>query len=203
MKQPQITLASRSPRRAALLRQIGIQFNVKASNIVEAKALAESPATYVQRLAAEKANAVHHGPQPTLGADTTVVLNGQILEKPRDRNDALHMLQQLQGTQHTVLTAVCVCDDDRTETVLATAEVAFRQATHHELDRYWNSGEPIDKAGAYGIQGLGAIFIAGICGQPSTVAGLPLVETNQLLREFGVNVWAHRVAKRSTRADDL
>ena len=194
MTLPQITLASASPRRAALLRQIGISFEVVPSNIPEERLESESPASYVQRLAREKAVAVHTGARPTLGADTTVVLNGQILEKPRDRQDALRMLAQLQGTQHTVLTAICLHTNQCSKTLLATAEVALRAAAHDELERYWESGEPADKAGAYGIQGLGAIFIAGVCGQPSTVAGLPLVETNQLLREFGVNVWQHRGA---------
>ena len=192
MNAPQVTLASASPRRADLLRQIGIEFEIKPSHIFEQRNVNESPEDYVQRLAREKATASQHDALPALGADTTVVLDGQILEKPRDQADALRMLQQLQGTHHTVLTGVCLCNKKRDETILASAKVAFRRIDDDELVRYWDSGEPIDKAGAYGIQGLGAIFIAGICGQPSTVAGLPLVETNQLLNAFGVNVWQHR-----------
>ena len=144
------------------------------------------------RLAQTKAKAVQHSARPALGADTTVVLNGQILEKPQNRGDALRMLQQLQNQRHTVLTGVSVCDGAREETVLATAKVKFRAAQADELEKYSTSGEPFDKAGAYGIQGIGAIFIAGICGQPSTVAGLPLVETNHLLIDFGVDVWKYR-----------
>lgn len=194
MTEPQITLASASPRRADLLRQIGIKFEVKPSNIPERQLPNESPDHYVQRLARSKALAVQHDSLPALGADTIVVLNGQILEKPYDQRDALKMLQKIQGQRHSVLTGVCITDANKELSVLATAEVSFRTATIGELDKYWESGEPFDKAAAYGIQGLGAIFITGICGQPSTVAGLPLVETNQLLCEFGVDVWKHRDA---------
>lgn len=194
MSEPQITLASASPRRAALLRQIGIEFEIRPSNILERQIPRERPDDYVQRLARAKACAVQHDSLPALGADTIVLLEGQILEKPNDRSEALKMLQLLQGERHSVLTGLCLSDGQREKTVLATAEVVFREVTSGELEKYWESGEPIDKAGAYGIQGLGAIFIAGICGQPSTVAGLPLVETNQLLSEFGVDVWRHRDA---------
>lgn len=192
MIEPQITLASASPRRAALLRQIGIRFEVKPSHIPERQLPHESPDGYVQRLARAKAVAVQHDSLPALGADTIVVLNGQILEKPNDRKDALEMLQLMQGERHSVLTGLCLSDGQKEQTVLATAEVQFRKVTTTELSKYWESGEPVDKAGAYGIQGLGAIFITGICGQPSTVAGLPLVETNQMLCDFGVDVWRHR-----------
>ena len=202
MTEPQITLASASPRRAALLRQIGIRFEVKPSNIPEQQLPRESPDGYVQRLARAKAVTVQHDSLPALGADTIVVLNGQILEKPNDRKDALEMLQLMQGKRHSVLTGVCISDGQKELTVLATAEVQFRKATTRELRKYWESGEPVDKAGAYGIQGLGAIFITGICGQPSTVAGLPLVETNQLLCDFGVDVWRHRETMLLERLQD-
>lgn len=199
MNEPQITLASASPRRAELLRQIGIEFEIRPSNILERQLPRECPEDYVQRLARTKASAVQHDALPALGADTIVVLAGQILEKPNDRDEALTMLQLLQGERHSVLTGLCLSDGQREQSVLATAEVVFREATAGELEKYWESGEPVDKAGAYGIQGLGAIFIAGICGQPSTVAGLPLVETNQLLVEFGVDVWRHREAMQIER----
>lgn len=201
MNEPQITLASASPRRATLLRQIGIEFEVKPSNIVEQQLPRELPSEYVLRLARTKAVSVQHDSLPSLGADTIVVLNGQILEKPSDRDDALNMLKLIQGEHHSVLTGVCISDGRTERSVLATAEVVFRKATTRELEQYWASGEPIDKAGAYGIQGLGAIFITGICGQPSTVAGLPLVETNQLLCDFGVDVWKHRDAMLLERLD--
>ncbi|MCY4130285.1 MAG: Maf family protein [Gammaproteobacteria bacterium] len=194
MNEPQITLASASPRRAELLRQIGIKFEIRPSNILERQLPRERPEDYVQRLARAKACAVQHDSLPALGADTIVLLEGQILEKPKNRSEALTMLKSLQGERHSVLTGLCLSDGQREQSVLATAEVVFRDAMPGELEKYWESGEPIDKAGAYGIQGLGAIFVAGICGQPSTVAGLPLVETNQLLSEFGVNVWRHREA---------
>ena len=202
MNEPQITLASASPRRAELLRQIGIKFEVKPSDILERQLVAECPEDYVQRLARTKAAAVQHDSLPALGADTIVVRDGQILEKPNNRNEAINMLQLLRGARHRVLTGVCLYDGQKEQCVLATAEVVFRDITSVELERYWNSGEPVDKAGAYGIQGLGAIFIAGICGQPSTVAGLPLVETNQLLCDFGVDVWRHREAMYLKRTHD-
>ena len=194
MSEPQITLASASPRRATLLRQIGIKFEVRPSQIIEQQLPCELPREYVLRLAREKSVAVQHDSLPSLGADTIVVLNGQILEKPSNRDDALNMLKLIQGEHHRVLTGVCVSDGRKELSVLATAEVSLRKATTRELEKYWASGEPVDKAGAYGIQGLGAIFVTSICGQPSTVAGLPLVETNQLLCDFGVDVWKHRDA---------
>ncbi|MCY4094862.1 MAG: Maf family protein [Gammaproteobacteria bacterium] len=202
MNEPQITLASASPRRAALLRQIGITFEVKPSEILERQLASECPEDYVQRLARTKAATVQHDSLPALGADTIVVREGQILEKPVDREEAIQMLRLLQGERHRVLTGVCLHDGQKDRCVLATAEVVFRRIASDELERYWESGEPTDKAGAYGIQGLGAIFIAGICGQPSTVAGLPLVETNQLLCEFGVDVWRHRNAMFLKRTQD-
>lgn len=202
MNEPQITLASASPRRAELLRQIGIGFEVKPSNILERQCSAERPEDYVQRLARAKAVAVQHDALPALGADTIVVSKGQILEKPKDRNEALQMLQLLQGARHRVLTGVCLFDGRLDRRVLATAEVVFRRIETGEMEKYWESGEPVDKAGAYGIQGLGAIFIAGICGQPSTVAGLPLVETNQLLSDCGIDVWQNRKAMFLDRTRD-
>lgn len=198
----QLTLASASPRRAELLRQIGIRFEVKPSNILERQLSTEHPEDYVRRLARAKAAAVQHDALPALGADTIVVRKGQILEKPKDRQEALRMLQLLQGEQHRVLTGVCLYNGRIDRCVLATAEVIFKHVEKGELEKYWESGEPIDKAGAYGIQGLGAIFIEGICGQPSTVAGLPLVETNQLLSDFGIDVWENRKAMFLDRARD-
>ena len=202
MNEPQITLASASPRRAELLRQIGIRFEIKPSDIPEQQLSSERPEDYVQRLAGMKAATVQHDSLPALGADTIVVHKGQILEKPSDRNEAIQMLQLLQGEQHRVLTGVCLYDGQKDRCVLASAEVVFRKIANVELAKYWESGEPVDKAGAYGIQGLGAIFIAGICGQPSTVAGLPLVETNQLLCDFGVDVWRNRKAMFIERTRD-
>lgn len=199
---PQIVLASSSPRRAELLSQIGISFSVKPSHIHEERRVDELPDAYVKRLALEKAMAVQERDAITLGSDTTVVLNGQTLEKPRDRSDALRMLTLLQDQRHTVLTAVAVCNGRHSDALLATAEVQLRSISQAELESYCDTNEPFDKAGAYGIQGIGGIFIAGICGQPSTVAGLPLVETNALLERFGVEVWKNRVVTRHGRNDN-
>lgn len=194
MKNPQITLASKSPRRADLLRQIGISFEIRPSCVGEEQLDDESPEAYVRRLAQAKASAVQHDALPALGADTVVVHDGRVLEKPRDNQEAIWMLEKLQNDRHTVLTGVSMCNAEHSKTILASALVTFRSIETEELQRYWQTREPVDKAGAYGIQGVGAIFIAGICGQPSTVAGLPLVETNQLLTEFGVDVWQYRLA---------
>lgn len=198
---PQVILASGSPRRADLLRQIGISFKVRVSGVAEHRQEGETPDAYVRRVALEKATAVVVDGLPVLGADTTVVLAGQILEKPRDSQDAFEMLSNLQGQRHTVLTAIAMCDAQRHDVALASAEVVFREAKESELRQYCASNEPMDKAGAYGIQGIGGVFIAGICGQPSTVAGLPLVETNKLLEDFGVDVWRHRIVDPPETAD--
>lgn len=188
-------LASASPRRADLLRQIGITFETKASGIDELRQPNETPTEYVSRLALEKAKSVQCGSRLTLGADTTVVLDGQILEKPIDRSDALSMLDLLQNQTHTVLTAVAACNNSQHETMVASASVRFRAISVAEREHYCSTDEPFDKAGAYGIQGIGGIFIECICGQPSTVAGLPLVETNALLEQFGVDVWKNRTSR--------
>ena len=192
MNEYQITLASRSPRRADLLSQIGIRFKVHPTAVPETYQANESPSQYVQRLALAKARAGLNGTLPSLGADTTVVLEGQIMEKPLDLTDAKRMLTELRGTRHRVLTAIALCHSGREESLLATAEVKFREISDTEIQHYCETGEPFDKAGAYGIQSIGAIFTEAICGQPSTVAGLPLVETNALLVRFGIDVWRYR-----------
>ena len=194
MTTPQIVLASASPRRAELLQQIGVTFEVMPSGIEEQRGSHESPHQYASRLALEKARTIQRGKRIVLGADTIVLLSGQILEKPVNRADALHMLKLLQDQRHTVLSAVAVCDAVNQKTLIASAEVKFRAISLDERERYCATEEPFDKAGAYGIQGIGGIFIEGIVGQPSTVAGLPLVETNHLLEQFGVNVWKNRTS---------
>ena len=190
---PQVILVSSSPRRADLLRQIGVSFEVRISGVEEVRKNHEPPENYVRRLAIAKASAIGDADLPRLAADTTVVLDGQILEKPCDSEGAFQMLSALQGCQHTVLTAIAMCDNDRIASEIASAEVVFRNIAEDELRQYCATEEPLDKAGAYGIQGIGGIFIAGICGQPSTVTGLPLVETNRMLTAFGVDVWLNRL----------
>ena len=191
-----IVLASASPRRAELLRQIGIVFEVRlpAAPVDETPRAAEAPADYVLRLAQEKAAAVAvvAPGRVVLAADTTVVLDGRILGKPADPAEAVVMLQTLQGRSHEVLTGVAVRLDGRGLARLARTAVRFRAVDRSEAEAYAATGEGADKAGGYGIQGIGAIFAETLQGSYSNVVGLPLAQTEQLLREFGVDTWAMR-----------
>lgn len=191
---PALFLASASPRRRELLTQIGVPFSLLSVAIDETPQAGESPDTYVQRLAREKALAglasVEQPAACVLGADTTVVLDGQILGKPADRADSLAMLQALSGREHQVMTAVALANNTECIVRLVVSRVQFRPITTDEAERYWASGEPADKAGGYAIQGLGAVFVSGLQGSYSGVVGLPLCETAQLLEAFGIPVWA-------------
>lgn len=184
---PTIYLASASPRRRELLEQIGVAFRVIQAEVDETPREGESPAAYVQRLAADKAQAgwaQSDRTRPVLGADTSVVLDGRILGKPLDRADAIAMLHALSGRSHQVLTAVALVQGERLEQALSLTEVVFKPLTEADCADYWDSGEPADKAGAYGIQGLGALFVSDLRGSYSGVVGLPLAETGELLRRF-------------------
>jgi len=189
--QPLIYLASQSPRRRELLSQIGVHHTVVGANINETPLPDEAPAEYVIRMALEKARAGrqatrHNTPLPVLGADTAVVVNQRILGKPRNRDDALAMLELLSNTTHKVLTGVALIDR-REETRLSVSKVSFRPITLAEAAAYWDSGEPADKAGGYAIQGIGALFISRLEGSFSGVMGLPLFETGELLQRAGIN----------------
>lgn len=180
-------LASGSPRRRELLTQLGLHFERVMTNVEELRREEESAQHYVRRLAREKAQAgVAAAPQdlPVLGADTIVVLNGEVLEKPRDERHAEEMLTRLSGQTHQVLTAVALADRQRELDCLVTTEVTFRLLTPQDIHDYIASGEPMDKAGAYGIQGLGGNFVRKINGSYHAVVGLPLVETRELLSHF-------------------
>ena len=182
-------LASKSPRRQELLRQLQYRFEVCAADIPEQPQPGETPAHYARRMAVEKARAAQSlaaRPLPLLGADTDVVLDGRILGKPRDRDDALAMLAMLSGRTHEVYSAVAIVHGAREAVVLSVTQVDFGEITAAAAIRYWDSGEPADKAGAYGIQGLGAQFVRAIRGSYSGVVGLPLYETVQLLQQFGI-----------------
>src|SRR6185503_12710514 len=175
---PKIILASASPRRAEILRTIGWPFEALAVHIDESRRLSESAANYVQRLAREKAEtaaALTVGLN-VVGADTTVVIDDQILEKPVDADDARRTLEMLSGRWHKVLTGVAVVDRTSTETRVAyqETEVKFASMSTDELDWYVAGGEPMDKAGGYAIQGQGARFIEGIRGDFFNVVGLPV-----------------------------
>jgi septum formation protein len=194
MKKDFVYLASASPRRSELLRQIGVPFEVLAADIKEEQLEAEPPEAYVVRLAAAKAEAVWAAvPQaerrPVLAADTTVVLAGGALGKPRDAVEAAEMLARLSGRTHRVLTAVALRVAAGVETCLSESEVRFRATTAAERAQYCATGEPFDKAGGYGIQGRAAVFIEELRGSYSGVVGLPLFETAALLRSCGFGFW--------------
>lgn len=186
----QFHLASASPRRQELLRQLGLHFDVQPADILEVALAGESPSDYARRMALQKARAVSSrlpDGLPVMGADTDVVLDGRILGKPRDRDDALAMLAALSDREHQVYSAVAMVQGEHSEVLLSVTQVKFGAVSAEAAARYWATGEPADKAGAYGIQGQGAQFVKGISGSYSGVVGLPLFETTELLQRFGIH----------------
>lgn len=211
MSLPQIYLASASPRRAELLQQLGIHYEVVAQEVEEQSLANEAPQAFVQRLALTKAWAgwrqlTEKNRRPVLGADTAVVVDDpesgtHILGKPVDRAHALAMLAQLSGRSHRVLSAVAVVGEDnlgqdkavvrkemRELVRCSESKVWFTELSQADSEAYWATGEPADKAGGYGIQGLAALFISRLEGSYSGVMGLPLFETGELLRQFGIKM---------------
>lgn len=188
---PPIILASASPRRSELLRQIGVEFSVQPADINETPVSGEPARHYVERMAREKAlKLARANPADlVLGADTSVVLNGQILGKPSSSGDAAATLQRLSGASHQVMTAVALAKGRACTSQLVVADVSFRSLSVEEIAAYVASGEPMDKAGSYGIQGLGGIFVKELQGSYSAVVGLPLQETAALLADAGFPVW--------------
>ena len=199
-----IYLASRSPRRRELLKQGGIAFDLllmrtdlqRGVDVDETPLPAEAPVAYVMRIASTKAAAgwrqvaVRRLPgAPVLAADTTVVLDGDILGKPDNAEHARQMLRRLSGRTHQVLTAIAIAREDHLEAALSTSAVEFRELEDGEIARYVASGEPLDKAGAYAIQGRAAIFVRAISGSYTGIMGLPLYETAELLRRFNINLF--------------
>lgn len=194
MKKDFVYLASASPRRGELLRQIGVPFEVRPAHIKEEQLAGEPPEAYVVRLAAAKAETIwvslsEAERRPVLAADTAVVLDGGVLGKPREAADAAKMLERLSGRTHRVLTAVALRAGTAIETRLSASEVRFRATTHPERLQYCATGEPFDKAGGYGIQGHAAVFIEELRGSYSGVVGLPLLETAALLAHCGLGFW--------------
>jgi septum formation protein len=190
---PAIYLASASPRRSELLRQIGVTHAVRAVDIDETPRPGEAPAQYALRLAGEKARALWDrldaaGRRPVLAADTTVALGAEILGKPDGPADAARILGRLSGRTHEVHTAVAVLHAGGLDARLSSSAVTFRALQRDEIDWYWRSGEPADKAGAYAVQGHAATFISHLAGSYSGVMGLPLYETWELLEPLlGLN----------------
>jgi septum formation protein len=187
-----VYLASASPRRSELLRQIGVPFTVRAATIDEERLPGEAPEAYVVRLAAAKAEAVWAAvadARPVLGADTAVVIDGAVLGKPADAAEAAAMLERLSGRAHRVLTGVAVRHAGGLDTGLSESEVRFRATTPEERLAYCATGEPFDKAGGYGIQGHAAVFVENVRGSYSGIVGLPLFETAALLARCGLPAW--------------
>lgn len=190
---PLLILASASPRRSALLTQIGVFHRVVAPDVEESRLDAEPIESCVRRLAEQKALRVYaqlRNPEvPVLGADTAVVLDGDMFGKPRDREHALSMLARLSSREHEVISAVALARTGSVSSKLSRSVVRFRALLPAECEAYWDSGEPCDKAGAYAVQGRGAVFVQALRGSYSGVMGLPLFETAALLTAAGVPMW--------------
>ena len=179
-----LVLASQSPRRSQILRHAGMEFTVRVADVDESVLAGESPANYVQRLAAAKAYAIDAAAGETvLGADTTVVIDGEILAKPVDAADARRMLARLSGRRHEVLTGICLRRGADATRDYVTTGVVFATLSHAEIDQYVASGEPMDKAGAYAIQGLASKFVERIEGDYFNVMGLPVALVYRRLQE--------------------
>ena len=190
-----VVLASASPRRTMLLDQMGIAHSVKPVDIDESALVNETPEAQVARLAEQKAKTAlvrleNEGglseSTRVLASDTLIAFNGVSLGKPEDKEDARRILSMLSNNEHEVLTAISVASTTKQVTQTITTKVTFAALTNDEIDAYWDTGEPADKAGSYAIQGIGGQFVKAINGSASAVVGLPLYETRQLLREFGV-----------------
>jgi len=203
MTAPAVYLASKSPRREDLLRQLGVEFTSlrlrestgRELDIIEVARDAEPARHYVERLARTKATVGWHrmlqrglAPRPVLGADTEVVLDDRIFGKPKDASDAGRMLTLLSGCTHQVLTAVALCWEGNTVAEISTSSVTFRTLSADEIERYVSTGEPLDKAGGYAIQGRAATFVQRIDGSHSGIMGLPLYETAAALAGIGFPV---------------
>jgi septum formation protein len=185
-----LILASASPRRRELLAQLGVDYLCDPAHIDETQLPGEAPAAYVQRMAREKARVVAaryaSPPHAVLAADTSVVVDGCLLGKPRDSDEALSMLERLSGRQHTVMTALCLRDAAGEHCQTVTTQVEFAALDPAVCEAYLATGEPWDKAGAYAIQGLAGAFVRSLSGSYSNVVGLPLYETWQLLTRYGI-----------------
>jgi len=189
-----LVLASQSPRRQELLAQIGYSFTCKPAHINEDIIENEKPTQYVNRLAIEKAKEtqlhltqIEQEQSIILGSDTSVVFNDNILGKPENKEACISQLQMLSGNTHQVLTSIAAIYQDKVLSEVITTHVTFKVLSLDEITRYWETEEPKDKAGSYGIQGIAAQFVTQLSGSYSAVVGLPLYETAQLLSNFGMN----------------
>lgn len=191
----ELLLASRSPRRRELIAAMGLPFTAVDANIDETPPVGASPEEAAIDIARRKALAVSADPNTVVvAADTTVVLGNEVLGKPADAEDASRMLHSLSGTKHRVLTGVCVRRGEDVRALCVSTDVFFRRLTEAEIDAYVASGDPMDKAGAYGVQSLAAWFVERIEGDYSNVVGLPMEALGRLLTSVGYDVWTHRQA---------
>lgn len=188
MPQPVLHLASSSPRRREILSALGVPFTHAGVDLDESRVEGETVAAMVVRLASEKARAARGMHLPVLGADTIVALGDQVFGKPQSMREALLMLQALSGRPHRVLTAVALVNNGDISTALSDTEVRFRDIHPDEARAYWQSGEPLGKAGGYAIQGLGGVFVEALTGSYTGVVGLPVYETAALLATAGITV---------------
>ncbi len=187
MSTTSIFLASGSPRRKELLQQLGYVFTIVKPEVEEVRQAGEQPNDYVLRLSQQKALAglaMAENGAVVIGSDTVVVLDNHVLEKPKNFEDARRMLLALSGNKHQVLTAVTVVNQDKQASEVVTTDVWFKPLNNEEISQYWQTGEPCDKAGSYGIQGIGGRFVSRIEGSYYAVVGLPLFETDRLLKDF-------------------
>lgn len=192
MSSSQLILASQSPRRAELLSQLQVSFTQHSVDIDESPLPDEAPQTLVARLASQKARAgvaAFSSTLPVLGSDTIVVVNGEVLGKPADEADCMRMLRLLSDSVHQVMTSVAIARGDRLFQTTVTTDVVFKPLSEAEMKWYWQTQEPRDKAGGYGIQGLGGRFVKHLSGSYSAVVGLPLYETSLLLKEVGIDLY--------------
>jgi len=185
-QKPRLLLASSSPRRRDILEALDLKFEQQSVDVDETPRANEAADELVLRLACAKALAASTADRVVLAADTAVVLDGEVFGKPTGREHALEMLARLSGRKHTVLTGVAVSAGSELSTALSETQVLFREIGRDEALQYWQSGEPRDKAGAYGIQGLGGVFVSHVSGSYSGVVGLPVFETARLLAAAGV-----------------
>lgn len=185
-----IILASKSPRRKELLAQLGVEFICQSADIDETVLSNETPYNYVERLAIEKAKSIFviqkNNSAMVIGSDTAVIINNEILGKPVNKKDSARILNLLSNNSHEVLTSIALITHNVVKTKVVTTQVNFKTLTANEIEAYWYTKEPQDKAGSYGIQGIGGQFVRSINGSYSAVVGLPLYEMASLLNEAGI-----------------
>ena len=187
-----LLLASQSPRRSDLLAQMGLTFEIEPAAVDETPKSGEKAGNYVRRLAQSKAQARWRPGYLNLGADTIVFIDDRLLGKPENEAHSIDMLLQLSGRTHQVATGIALFDGEETWSEVVTSNVLFRSITRREAKAYWATGEPRDKAGSYALQGFGGIFVQSIEGSHSSIIGLPMAETEQLLNQAGFDTWSER-----------